>query len=170
MQRKAKTKMGEIHHRYVWYDGSSKQSGGRQTPISQRRLDSDVLTRRRSIMVKDRWKEYFDKSLNKENPRSKCADAVSNEGLTQWISRDEVKVALSRLRKVMATGMHGIPEEMYMYSDGRGYDSNDLRAGENDNVVAMYCDCIYLKRNERHPEWCWLYKGVPLHRDTIYVT
>ena len=33
------------HHRYVWYDGSSKQSGGGQAPISQRHLGSDVLTR-----------------------------------------------------------------------------------------------------------------------------
>ena len=37
---KAKTKMGERHHRYVWYDGSSKQSGD-----GQRHLGSDVLTR-----------------------------------------------------------------------------------------------------------------------------
>ena len=44
-QRKAKTKMGEIHHVYVWYDGSSKQSGGGQTSISQRHLGSDVLAR-----------------------------------------------------------------------------------------------------------------------------
>ena len=44
-QRKAKAKMGEIHHRYVWYDGSSKQSGGGQASILQRHLGSDVLTR-----------------------------------------------------------------------------------------------------------------------------
>ena len=42
---KAKTWMGEIHHRYVWYDGSSEQSGGGQASISQRHLGSDVLTR-----------------------------------------------------------------------------------------------------------------------------
>ena len=45
MPRKPKTKMGEIHHRYVWYDDSSKQSGGGQASISQRHLGSDVLTR-----------------------------------------------------------------------------------------------------------------------------
>ena len=44
-QRKAKTKMGERHHIYVWYDGSSKQSGGGQAPISQRHLGRDVLAR-----------------------------------------------------------------------------------------------------------------------------
>ena len=37
--------MGERHDRYVWYDGSSKQSGGGQASISQRHLGSDVLTR-----------------------------------------------------------------------------------------------------------------------------
>ena len=46
-QRKAKTKMGEKHHRYIWYDGNSKQSGGGQTSISQetsgqRRPDEDM--------------------------------------------------------------------------------------------------------------------------------
>ena len=40
--------MGERHHRYVWYDGSSKQSDGGQASISQRHLGSDVLTRIRS--------------------------------------------------------------------------------------------------------------------------
>ena len=46
------TKMGERHHRYVWYDGSSKQSGGGQASISQRHLGGDVLTRICSEMKK----------------------------------------------------------------------------------------------------------------------
>ena len=39
--------MGEIYRPnvYVRYDGSSKQSGGGQAPISKRHLGSDVLTR-----------------------------------------------------------------------------------------------------------------------------
>ena len=44
-QRKVKTKMGDRQHKYVWYDGSSKQRGGRQASISQRLLGSNVLTR-----------------------------------------------------------------------------------------------------------------------------
>ena len=44
-QRKAKTKMGDIHHMYIWYDGNSKQSGIGQASISQRRLGRDVFTR-----------------------------------------------------------------------------------------------------------------------------
>ena len=37
--------MGEIHHRYVWYDDSGKQSGRGQASVSQGHLGSDVLTR-----------------------------------------------------------------------------------------------------------------------------
>ena len=40
--------MGERHHRYVWHDGSSKQSGGGgggQASISQIHMGSYVLTR-----------------------------------------------------------------------------------------------------------------------------
>ena len=55
--RKARTNMGEIHYRYVWYDGSSKQSGGGQASISQRLLGSDVLTRICSEMKKFRDRE-----------------------------------------------------------------------------------------------------------------
>ena len=41
-QRKAQTKMGEIHQRYVLYDGSSKQSGGGPAP---REATQALLTR-----------------------------------------------------------------------------------------------------------------------------
>ena len=37
--------MGERHHVYIWYDDSSKQSGGGPASISQTHLGSDVLTR-----------------------------------------------------------------------------------------------------------------------------
>ena len=39
------TKMRERHHRYGWYGGSSKQSGGGKASISQIYLGSDVLKR-----------------------------------------------------------------------------------------------------------------------------
>ena len=47
-------------------------------------------------MIIRRWKGYFDKLLNEENPRSIFDDGVPNEGLTQVISRNEVNVAISR--------------------------------------------------------------------------
>ena len=46
-QGKARATVGERHHRYVWYDDSSKQSGGGQASIPQIsiHLGSDFLTR-----------------------------------------------------------------------------------------------------------------------------
>ena len=37
---------------------------------------------------------------------------MPNEGLTQGISRDEVKVAISRRKNGKSTGMDGIPVEV----------------------------------------------------------
>ena len=66
-------------------------------------------------MIIGRWKGYFDKLLNEDNPRSIFDDGEPNEGLTQGISRDEVKVAISRVKKGKATGMDGIPVEVWTY-------------------------------------------------------
>ena len=55
-----------------------------------------------------RWKGYFDKLLKEENPRYIFDDGVPNQG----ISRNEVRVAISRMKKGKATGMDGIPVEV----------------------------------------------------------
>ena len=60
-------------------------------------------------MIIGRWKGYFDKLLNDGNPRSIFDDGVPNERLTQEISKNEVKVAISRIKNGKATGMGGIP-------------------------------------------------------------
>ena len=43
-------------------------------------------------MIIGRWKGYFDKLLNEENPRSIFGDGVPNEGLTQGISRNVIPI------------------------------------------------------------------------------
>ena len=65
-----------------------------------------VVLRERDMII-ERWKGYFDKLLNEENPRSIFDDGVPNEELTQGISRDDVKVAISRMKNGKATGMDG---------------------------------------------------------------
>ena len=54
-------------------------------------------------MIIGRWKGYFDKLLNEENPRSIFDDGVPNNGLKQGISRNEVKVVISRMKNGKAT-------------------------------------------------------------------
>ena len=90
-------------------------------------------------MIIGRWKGYFDKLLNEENPRSIFDDGVPNKGLTQGISRNEVKVAISRMKNGKATGMdssRGV--EVFGRRRDRhavGSDERDIRARENTNRV-----------------------------------
>ena len=58
-------------------------------------------------MIIGRWKGHFDKLLNEEDHRSICDDGVPNQGLTQGISRNDVKVAISRMKKGKATEWTG---------------------------------------------------------------
>ena len=54
-------------------------------------------------MIIGRWNGYYDKLLNEENHRSIFDDGVPNEGLTQGIRGNEVKVAISRMKNGKAT-------------------------------------------------------------------
>ena len=98
-------------------------------------------------MIIGRWKGYFDKLLNEENPRSIFDDGVPNEGLTQGISRDEVKVAISRMKNGKATGMDGIPVEVWKCLGEEGIDMLwDLMQGiyEQEKIPTEWRDYTYL--------------------------
>ena len=47
---------------------------------------------------------------------------MPNEGLTQGISRNEVKVAISRMKNGKATGIYGIPVEGWKCLGEEGID------------------------------------------------
>ena len=59
---------------------------------------------------------------NEENSTSIFDDGVPNERLTQGISRNEVKVAISRMKNGKATGMDGIPVEVWKCLGEEGID------------------------------------------------
>ena len=46
----------------------------------------------------ERWKGYYGKLLNEENPRTVFGDRVPNEGLTPAINREAVEVALKGMK------------------------------------------------------------------------
>ena len=73
-------------------------------------------------MIIGSWKGYVGNLLNEENPRSIFDDGVLNEGLTQGISRKEAKVAISRMKNGKATGMYGIPVEVWKCLGEEGID------------------------------------------------
>ena len=105
-------------------------------------------------MIIGRWKGYFDKLLNEENPRSMFDDGVPNKGLTQGISRNEVKVAISRMKNGKATGMDGIPVEVWKCLGEEGIDMLwDLMKGiyEKEKIPTEWRDSVIIpiyKENE----------------------
>ena len=64
--------------------------------------------------VLKKWKEYFEKLMNKENdrePRIEEAEVVNEE--VNCISREEVKNALRRMKKGKAVWPDGLPVEVW---------------------------------------------------------
>ena len=66
-----------------------------------------------SEAVLNRWKEYFEKLMNKENnrePWTKEAEVVNEE--VNCVSREEVKNALRRMKKGKVAGPVELPVEV----------------------------------------------------------
>ena len=72
--------------------------------------------------IMGRWNGFSDKLLNGENHRFVFEDGVPNDGLTQGIGRNEVRVTLSRMKKGDTTEMDGIPEDVCMCLGEEGID------------------------------------------------
>ena len=67
-----------------------------------------------SEAVLKRWMEYFDKLMNEENnrdPRTEEPEVVNEE--VNCVSREEVKNALRRMKKVKAAGPDELPVEVW---------------------------------------------------------
>ena len=62
----------------------------------------------------ERWKIYYGKLLNEENPMTIFGDVGPNEGLTPAIKGgEELEVALKRMKHGKAMGPDGIPVEVW---------------------------------------------------------
>ena len=125
-------------------------------------------------MIIGRWKGYFDKLLNEENSRSIFDDGVPNKGLTQGISRNEVKVAISRMKNGKATGMDGIPVEVWKCLGEEGIDMRwDLMKGiyEQEKIPTEWRDSviipIYKEKGDIHD--CGNYRGIKLMSHTMKI-
>ena len=60
--------------------------------------------------------------LNGEYHRFVFEDGVPNDGSTQGIGKNEVRVTLSRMKRGETTEMDGIPEDMWMGLEEEGID------------------------------------------------
>ena len=118
------------------------------------------------------WKGYFDKLLNEENPRSIFDDGVPNEGLTQGISRNEVKVAISRMKNGKATGMDGIPVEVSKCLGEEGVHMLwDLMKGiyEKEKIPTEWRDSVIIPiyKEKGDIQDCGHYRGIKLMSHTM---
>ena len=73
-------------------------------------------------VIIERWKGYYGKLLNEENPRKVFSDGVPHEGLTPAINSPEVEVALNGMKHGKAMGPDGIPVEVWKSLGEEGVD------------------------------------------------
>ena len=121
------------------------------------------------------WKGYFDKLLNEENPGSIFDDGVPNEGLTQGIGRNEVKVATSRKKAGEATGMDGIPVEVWKCLGEGGIDMLwDLMQViyEQEKIPTEWRDSVIIPiyKEKGDIQDCGNYRGIKLMSHTMKIS
>ena len=101
----------------------------------------------------ERWKGYYGKLLNEENPRTVFGDGVPHEGLPPEINSGEVEVALKGMKNGKAMGPNGTPVEVWKSlreelrsRNDIGSVTEDFRAGESARGMEGQCDCTNLGR------------------------
>ena len=62
--------------------------------------------------IKDSWKEYMEKLMNKENEWDHKLSAEVKEGPADCIRMDEVRAALKEMKRHKAPGLSGLVTEM----------------------------------------------------------
>ena len=62
--------------------------------------------------IKEIWKKYMEKLLNEENEWDKAVESEDNAGEVEWITREEITKALSKMRKGKAPGQSLVVTEM----------------------------------------------------------
>ena len=82
------------------------------TQIKQMKNEhGEVLTETEKI--NERWKKYFEKLLNEENPRSLMGNGTQNQGVVREVARVEVAKALKKMKNGTATRPDEIPAEAW---------------------------------------------------------
>ena len=106
--------------------------------------------------------------------RSIFDDGLPNKGLTQGISRNEVKVAISRMKNGKATGMDGIPVEVWKCLGEEGIDMLwDLMKGiyEQQKIPTEWRDSVIIPiyKEKGDIQDCGNYRGIKLMSHTMKI-
>ena len=128
-----------------------------------------------SETVLKRWKEYFEKLMNKKNnkdPRTEEAEVVKEE--VNCVSRAEVKNALRRMRKGKAVGPDELPVEVWkcirkMRKKFLTGLFNRLLMGERISEEWRRNVLIPIYKNKGDAQCCGNYRGIKLRSHTMKV-
>ena len=121
------------------------------------------------------WKEYFEKLMNKENnrdPWTEEAEVVNKE--INWVSREEVKIALRRMKKGKAVGPDKLPVEVWKCMGKKGILFlttlfNRILMGEQMLEEWRRSVLIPIYKNKGDAQCCGNYRGIKLMSHTMKV-
>ena len=91
------------------------------TQIKQMKNAEGFVLREESE-IRNRWKVYFEKLLNEENERRYIEEGTENERETPAIEKEEVRLALKRMKDGKASGPDEIPAEAWKCLGNEGVD------------------------------------------------
>ena len=128
-----------------------------------------------SEAVLKRWKEYFEKLMNKENNRDSRTEEpeVINEEVN-CVSREEVKNALRRMKKGKAVGPDELPVEVWKCMGKMGIKFltrllNRLLVGKRMPEEWIRSLLIPIYKNKGHAQCCGNYREIKLMSHKIKV-
>ena len=128
-----------------------------------------------SKAVLKRWKECFEKLMNKENnrdPNTEEAEVVNED--INCVSREEVKNALRRMKKGKAVGPDELPVEVWKCMRKMGIEVltrlfNRLLIGERMPEEWRRSVLIPIYKNKGDAQCCGNYRGIKLMSHTMKV-
>ena len=134
--------------------------------------NSNVMINSEAVLK--RWKE-IEKLINEENnrdPRTKEAEVVNEE--VNWVSREEVKNALRRMKKGKAVGPDELPAEVWKCMGEMGIKFlnrlfNRLLMGEQMPEEWRRSVLIPIYKNKGDAQCCKNYRGIKLMSHTMKI-
>ena len=128
-----------------------------------------------SEAVLKRWKEYFEKLMNEENdrdPRTEEAEVVNEE--VNYVSTEQVKNALRRMKKGKAAGPDELPAEVWKCTGEIGTtvltrQFNRLLVGKRMPEEWRRSVHIPIYKNKRDAQFCGSCRGMKLMSHTMKI-
>ena len=143
------------------------------TQIKQMKNAEGFVLREESE-IRNRWKVYFEKLLNEENERRYIEEGTENERETPAIEKQEVQLALRRMKNGKASGPDEIPAEAWKSLGDEGinllwelfrkiYDKEKMPNAWRESVIIP----IYKEKGDIQD--CGNYRGIKLMSHTMKI-